>query len=37
MRQESAGSNDAAKGWDAASAAAGALMMFERANADLAK
>jgi hypothetical protein len=37
MRQEAAGSNDAAKGWDAASAAAGALMMFERANADLAK
>jgi hypothetical protein len=37
MRQEASAAKDAAKGWDAASAAAGALMMFDRANGDLAK
>jgi hypothetical protein len=37
MRQEASATKDAAKGWDAASAAAGALMMFDKANTDLAK
>ena len=37
MRQEASATKDAAKGWDAASAAAGAMMMFDKANADLAK
>ena len=37
MRQEASAAQDVAKGWDAASAAAGAMMMFDRANTDLAK
>jgi hypothetical protein len=36
MRQDSVRTNDAALGWNAASAAAGALMMLDRANTDLA-
>jgi hypothetical protein len=36
MRQQADAMNDPAPGWDAASAAAGALMMFDRANGDLA-
>jgi hypothetical protein len=37
IRQEASAAKDGAKGWDAASAAAGAMMMFDTANADLAK
>ena len=36
MRLESAGTGDAASGWNAASAAAGALLMLDRATVDLA-
>ena len=35
MRQESIRTNDTALGWNAASAAAGALMMLDRASSDL--
>jgi hypothetical protein len=37
LRQSNAASQDAASGWEAASAAAGALLMLERANGDLIK
>ncbi len=36
LRQENANTNDPTAGWDAASAAAGALLMFDRANNELA-
>jgi AMIN domain len=35
LRESAAGNQDAASGWDAASAAAGALLMLERANGEL--
>jgi hypothetical protein len=37
LRQSNGASQDAASGWEAASAAAGALLMLERANGDLIK
>jgi len=37
LRASAAGNQDAASGWDAASAAAGALLMLERANGELDK
>lgn len=37
LRESVAGNQDAASGWDAASAAAGALLMLERANSELEK
>jgi hypothetical protein len=37
MREEASATKDPAKGWDAASAAAGAMMIFDKANGDLAK
>ena len=37
LRESAGGNQDAASGWDAASAAAGALLMFDRANSELAK
>ena len=36
MRQDAAGTTDSTPNWDAASAAAGALLMLDRANTDLA-
>jgi hypothetical protein len=36
MRQDEIRTQDAAAGWNAASAAAGALLMLDRANVDLA-
>ena len=37
MRQEASASKDVGKSWEAASAAAGAMMMFDKANTDLTK
>jgi len=37
MREEASVTKDPAKSWDAASAAAGAMMIFDKANGDLAK